>query len=175
MNATLRLVGYPWTGNIYSTASTFNFIFVPFPSEITKSIEPPWRISNLGNETSGVYQSGHRRFGKAKWRKKIKIEYGFTGECSGAKRKEIEWLASKWAKYQLLWTDSGGGTTNIEKYFMECPYPETSYNASNREPIYLVITSCDFTQTSKEDWFKYNMKLTRVDKRGFSNEATPGS
>jgi len=175
----IRLKGYYWSGSQYTATSpygsgaypafdsSYDVEFSPNPNEISKSIEPPWRTSELGLATN----SGRRRLGKAKWRKKLKTEFTFTGECNGAMRRKLEWAASRWAKW-LIYEDD---INNPTRFLMSTPSPDNpiSYGTAN-EYVYVVFMSIDFTQTSKVDWYRYTIKFKRVDKRDMESGA-PGS
>lgn len=158
---------YYWNGSKFSrlsgTIGTYDFRydleFDPNPNEVGKSIEIPFRISTLGLASN----SGRRRLSKGKWRKKIKTEFSLTGECDGTMRRKLEWAASRWSKWLIL-------ETNINtpvRFVMDTPEPDhgNAYSAANNEWVYVVFTTIDFTQTSKVNWYRYTIKVTRVDKR----------
>lgn len=176
----VRLKEYYWNGSEYSPVSGAwpawnndkDLEFTPNPNEVSKAIEPPWRTSALGLATP----SGRRRLGKSKWRKKFKTEFTFAGECNGAMRRKIEWFASRWSKF-LIYEDDAGQWNDPKRFLMDTPEPDRpqpDYTDVSNEPIYVVFTSVDFTQTSKLDWYRYTIKLFRTDKRDI-DAAEPGT
>lgn len=169
---TLQLIEYYWTGDEYSSTYQVGPNCIPgtltfddiLPEEVQKSYEVSWRISKLGLPSTG----NRRRGTKAKWRKSIKVDWTFTGFCGEEFRKTLEFYANRWSKFRVRYDGRGGQndsfTAPTDAVFATINPEVTSKPPTfSYEILYVVIISIEFTMTTKPQWYKYTMKLSRVD------------
>ncbi len=153
----LKLIEYAWDGEHFVNSGTLTLD--PGPREIEKLVKVEWRARH-----TGLYSI----YPRCKYRYRRTIEFTLKGGCSPAKRKEIEFYATRYSKFKID-NDSWGDMISLTPYSTRTVYPKDHpWPQTAKETLYVMFEEASFRLLEGKEWVEYSIKLKVVNNEGIA-------
>jgi len=157
---TLELIEWAFNGSTFVAGGTLSLD--PAPNSIEKMVKVEWKARH-----TGLYSI----YPRCKYRYRKTVEFTLKGGCEPTKRREIEFYAARFSKFQIdntSWAKMVSPTYYSERGTNPSGNPWTEENEN--QDLFLMLQEVTFTLEEGKNWCTYSIKLKVVNTEGITIE-----